>query len=224
MPRTKEILILGTGGNCIDILDTIQEINSSRGPIRYRCIGFLDDDSDRLHRQYYGFPVLGPLSSAADYKRAVFVNGIGSPTNYTNKKAIIEKTGLGAERFETLVHPSAVVSKMARLGTGNVVFQNAVITSNVKIGDHVIILPNSVVSHDDIIGDYVCIAGGVCISGGVRIGESCYLGTNCTIIANISIGEYSMIGMGSVVLKDVPSHSVYVGNPARLLRKIKPDS
>ena len=76
------------------------------------------------------------------------------------------------------------------------------------------------ISHDDIIGDYTCITGGVCISGGVKIGKSCYLGTNCSIKENLKIGSYSMIGMGSNVLQDVPDNSIFVGNPAKFLRKI----
>lgn len=77
------------------------------------------------------------------------------------------------------------------------------------------------ISHDDIIGDYTCIAWGVCISGGLEIGKSCYLGANCAIKENIRIGEYSLIGMGSVVLNNVPENSVIVGNPAKFSKKTK---
>lgn len=73
------------------------------------------------------------------------------------------------------------------------------------------------INHDDIIGDYTCITGGVCISGGVTIGKSCYLGTNCSVKENLEIGNYSMIGMGSVVLNNVSENSVIVGNPARVI-------
>jgi UDP-2-acetamido-3-amino-2,3-dideoxy-glucuronate N-acetyltransferase len=42
------------------------------------------------------------------------------------------------------------------------------------------------------------------------------IGANSTIIANRVIGEYSMIGAGSVVSRDVPSHRLVYGNPARI--------
>ena len=58
------------------------------------------------------------------------------------------------------------------------------------------------------------------MSGGVTVGESCYLGTNSSIIGNVTIGKGSLIGMGSVVLKDVPSNTVVVGNPAKAVRKV----
>jgi len=81
---------------------------------------------------------------------------------------------------------------------------------------------------------------GVVIAKGVEIGKDCIIGQNVTIgardggvpiigtgviicphaiiIGNIKIGNYSVIGAGAVVLKDVKSHSVVVGNPAKAIR------
>lgn len=218
LERAKQIIILGTAGNCVDILDTINDINERACRPRYECIGFLDDDSSTWDREIHGVRVLGPLTAAAHFPDAFFVNGIGSPGNFWKKAAIIGKTGVPLERFETIIHPTASVSRMARIGRGGVIFQNVTVTSNVAIGNHVIILPNSVLSHDNIIGDYTCITGGVAISGGVKVGASCYLGSNSTIRNNIEIGDYCLVGMGSVVLNSVPTNSVVVGSPATFLR------
>lgn len=46
------------------------------------------------------------------------------------------------------------------------------------------------------------------------------VGANATILAGITIGEYAMIGAGSVVTKDVPANSVWYGNPARFVREV----
>ena len=220
MKSTKKVVILGTGGNSIDILDTINDINSQTLRDVYECIGFLDDNQSIWGNFIHGVKVLGPLVYAKELKNCYFVNGIGSPSNFWKKESIILKTSIPVENFETIIHPSASISKMARIGSGTVVFQNVTITSNVHIGNHVIILPNSVISHDDVIDDYTCITGGVCISGGVKVGKSCYLGSNSTIIGNIEIGNCCLIGMGSVVLENVAHNSVLVGNPARFLRYI----
>jgi sugar O-acyltransferase (sialic acid O-acetyltransferase NeuD family) len=214
----KDIIILGTGGNCIDILDTVNEINKKEQI--YRCKGFLDDDMEKWGKKIMGVQVLGPLSLAKKLPDSYyFVNGIGSSKNFYNKESILEKTRIPHNRFETIIHPTASISETASIGNGVVILQNVTIASNVKIGKHIIILPNSVVSHDDNIGDYSCITGGVCISGGVTVGKSCYLGTNCSIIENIEIGDHSLIGMGSVVLSDVKANSVMVGAPAKYVRK-----
>jgi sugar O-acyltransferase (sialic acid O-acetyltransferase NeuD family) len=222
--HARGVVILGVGGNSVDILDTLHDLNDAAGHTRYECIGFLDDNEALWGSVRHGVKVLGPLASAAELSDCWFVNGIGTPENFLVKERIIAKAGIGAGRFLTVVHPTASVSRMATLGHGTVVFQNVTITSNVRIGEHVIILPNTVVSHDCQVGDYTCLAGGVCISGNVRVGRTCYLGTNSTIIGGIDIGEGSLVGMGSVVLADVPAGQVVVGNPARFLRQAGPRS
>jgi sugar O-acyltransferase (sialic acid O-acetyltransferase NeuD family) len=219
MANPKKLIILGTGGNCVDILDTVHEINALAKIPQYECIGFLDDDQQKWGQEIWGVKVLGPLDSAPQYPEAYFVNGIGSERNFWKKEAIIAKTQVPLERFETIVHPTASVSRMAQLGKGVVVFQLVTITNQVSIGHHVIILPNSVISHDAVVGDYSCITGGVCVSGLVTIGGNCYLGTNSSILGGVKIGNGSLIGMGAVITHNVPENTVMVGNPARFLRQ-----
>ena len=47
--------------------------------------------------------------------------------------------------------------------------------------------------------------------------EGASLGANATIVCGITIGQWAMVGAGSVVTKDVPDHGLVVGNPARLI-------
>ena len=106
------------------------------------------------------------------------------------------------------------------MAPGTAILQHVTISANARIGSHVVILPNTVVSHDCTVGDYTCITGGVCLSGNVDVEEFCYLGSNCTVIGGRRIHAKSLVGMGSVVLEDVQSNSVVVGNPARFLRAV----
>ena len=46
------------------------------------------------------------------------------------------------------------------------------------------------------------------------------IGANATIVCGVTIGENSIVGAGSVVTKDVPSNSIAVGNPAKVIGKI----
>jgi len=214
----KKIVILGTGGNCIDILDTLLDINDAQGKAVYQCIGFLDDNPKKRNLSFHGVSVLGPLQKMKELQDCFFVFGIGSVSNFWKRQGILLGTGVADDRFETIVHPTASVSRFAAVGLGTVVFQNVTVTSNAKVGRHVYILPNSIISHDSVIGDFTCIAGGVCVSGNAHIGQSCYLGTNSTIKDGVKIKDSCLVGMGSVVLSDVPDNTVVVGNPAKFLR------
>lgn len=54
----------------------------------------------------------------------------------------------------------------------------------------------------------------------VTIGNNCWIGGNTTILPGVTIGDNVTIGAGSVVVKDIASHSVAVGNPAKIIKKI----
>jgi sugar O-acyltransferase (sialic acid O-acetyltransferase NeuD family) len=214
------VVILGTGGNCVDILDAISAINAAAQRPQLECIGFLDDDPAKQGTSVHGVPVLGDLSHARRLKHAYFVNGIGSSRNFWRKAEIIGRASIPDERLITIVHPSAQVSGLAYLAPGVVVLQNSVIAVDAEIGKHVMILPLCVVSHDARIGAYSTIAGGVCISGNVTVGEACYIGTRCAVREGVTLGDRVLCGMGSNVLHDVPNETVVVGNPARRLRAV----
>ena len=54
----------------------------------------------------------------------------------------------------------------------------------------------------------------------VIIGNNCWIGGSVSILPGVSIGDNVTIGAGSVVVKDIPSGSVAVGNPAKIIKRI----
>jgi UDP-perosamine 4-acetyltransferase len=57
----------------------------------------------------------------------------------------------------------------------------------------------------------------VTIAGNTSIENNCYIGSGASVINGISIGEHSLVGMGTNVIKSIPKYSKTVGNPARIL-------
>lgn len=214
----QDLIILGTGGNCLDIVDAVRDAGRHADSAQFRVAGFLDDNPAVLGTEVCGIPVLGPLKIACELKDCQFVNGIGSPTSFWKKPDIIASTGLALDRFATIIHPTASVSHLANIGPGTVLLQNVTVNARARIGIHVMVLPGAVISHDDDIGDYTCIASSASLAGDVKVGTACYLGGNCSINAGVRLGAHTLVGMGAVVLKDPPERSVLVGNPARVLR------
>ncbi len=218
----KRLIILGTGGNCLDILDAALAVNRHTGRTVYECVGFLDDNAAVHGQQFAGVPVLGGLKDAIRFADCGFVNGIGSPSNFWRKADIVRTTGLPAERFETVVHPQASISSLAQLGRGCVALAGVAVGARASIGDHVILLQGAIVSHDCRVGDYACITSGACLSGGVEVAADSYIGANASVRGGVKIGPRSLVGIGSLVLKDVPENTVVAGNPARVLRRVVP--
>ena len=54
----------------------------------------------------------------------------------------------------------------------------------------------------------------------VHIGRNCWIGSGAVILPGITVGDNVVIGAGSVVTKDIPSNTVAVGNPCRVLREV----
>lgn len=55
----------------------------------------------------------------------------------------------------------------------------------------------------------------------IRIGKNVWIGARANILPGVTIGDGAVIGTGAVVTKDIPAHTVAVGNPARVIRKIE---
>jgi acetyltransferase-like isoleucine patch superfamily enzyme len=57
-------------------------------------------------------------------------------------------------------------------------------------------------------------------SAPVSIADDCFIGARAMVLKGVSIGARSIVGAGTVVVKDVPEDSVVVGNPARVIRSL----
>ncbi len=95
----------------------------------------------------------------------------------------------------------------------NVKIQNGVsVYKGVTVEDEVFLGPNATFSND--LYPRVFPADWKILPTLIKRGAS--IGANATIICGVIIGEYAMVGAGSVVTKDVPAYGLVVGNPARL--------
>lgn len=57
--------------------------------------------------------------------------------------------------------------------------------------------------------------------GKIKIGNNVHIGMNCIIMPNVNIGDNCIIGCGAIVTKDIPSNSIAVGVPARVIENIE---
>jgi sugar O-acyltransferase (sialic acid O-acetyltransferase NeuD family) len=211
-----KIVLLGATGGCIDVLNTINDINLFKPT--YNVIGFLDDNKSLWGKEIHGILVLGGFSMALDMPSEVhFSTGIGSEKTYKNRLLILKDLCIPIKRFPSIIHPSAIISNWSKIENGVVVHQNSVINADSFLGRFTLVLPNSVINHGSKIGKGTIVNSHVSISGDVAIGETCYLGASCTLKQNIIIGDNALIGMGSVVINSVGSDAVVVGNPAKCI-------
>jgi len=125
----------------------------------------------------------------------------------------------------------------------------AICCSKISLGKRVIIRPQSMLFADPrneklgriFIEDYVMMGSGVHIytsnhkyedkklnlieqgsydAKDVYLKKGCWVGANSVILPGVTIGENSIVGASSVVTKDIPSRTLYAGNPAKFIKKI----
>jgi sugar O-acyltransferase (sialic acid O-acetyltransferase NeuD family) len=183
--------------------------------------GILDDDPVLHGTTVGGHRVLGPVEAFSIYPNARVVLCGAAPTDRMARKRAVATLGVPAERYATIVHPSAWIDATTEVGAGSIILPGCVATADVSIGAHCILMPNASFAHDDVLADHVVCGAAATLAGGVRVGESCYLGSGCRIRDGCWIGAWATVGMGAVVLHDVPVGQVWVGVPARYLRSIE---
>jgi sugar O-acyltransferase (sialic acid O-acetyltransferase NeuD family) len=207
----RDLVIVGAGGFA-------RETAAAATAAGWRVLGFLDDDPALHGTTRSGLPILGPVAAMAETAVVVCV---GNPRDYTARQRIVERLGLPAERYATVVHPAAEIGAGSVVGPGSVLLAGTVLTADVTVGSHVAVMPQAVLTHDDRVGDYATIASGVRLGGGAVLAAGAYVGAGALVLQGVTVGAWSLVGMGSVVLRDVPPGEVWAGNPARFLRSTK---
>jgi sugar O-acyltransferase (sialic acid O-acetyltransferase NeuD family) len=210
----EPLVLLGGGGLAREVADAVRTGNGRR----WRLTGILDDAPAMAGASVAGVPVLGRIDTAAGLPADVrFLATVGSSADPARRRRVVERSGLDARRWATVVHPSAQLAGSTVLGPGCTVLALCVTTADVRIGAHVVLMPGCILTHDDVVGDGATFASGVRLSGAVTVGADAYLGTGALIREGLSVGAGAVIGMGAVVTRDVPDGEVWAGVPARRL-------
>lgn len=131
-------------------------------------------------------------------------NQIGQFTSFDNPAEIV---GIGPYNKTEPCH----------IGNDNIIREFCVIQERTQIGDNNYILGHVHICHDCKIGNFNVISSGSVLAGHVKIHDHVTIGINASFHQYVTVGAYAMIGMGSVVVEDVPPFSKVMGNPARVV-------
>lgn len=139
--------------------------------------------------------------------------------NSYERKRIVERLPKETNYFK-FVHPTAQIMAIdVTIGDGTFIGANSIITTNINIGNHGILNRGNQIGHDSIIGDYFSAMPGAIVSGNVRLGECVYMGNNSSIKEKIQVCSNVIIGSNATVVKNIITSGVYVGVPAKFLKK-----
>ena len=146
-------------------------------------------------------------------------------TFFKHDQAIVESNHIGENtRIWAFAHvlPGAVIGKDCNIN------DHTFIENDVRLGDRVTVKSGVYIWDGITAGDDVFIGPNVTFANDMRPRSKQYpdrfletvlekgvsLGANATIVGGVTLGEYSMIGAGAVVTKDIPNNTLWYGNPA----------
>ncbi|NYT38033.1 acetyltransferase [Allopusillimonas soli] len=204
----KQLAILGASGHGKVVADTAELAGWER------CVFFDDQWPGKVLNG--AWPVMGNTESlvrALDRYDGIVV-AVGD--NAIRKRLIDRLMQCGA-RMATVIHPHAMVSRHASVGSGTVIFALAVVNCGADLGIGVILNTACSVDHDCILADCVHVSPGARLAGSVTIGEGSWVGIGASLKQGVAVGRRSVIAAGAVVIGDVGDDSCVAGVPARNL-------
>jgi len=215
----KKIIILGGIGNGSVIANAIVDANK-RGDKEWEFAGYLNDRID-LGGNIEGFPVLGKINDCLKFADDgyFFINTIFRIDGQQQRIDLFDGLNITTDRLATFIHPLTYVAPNVQLGAGSVVMPNVSISSGTTFGKGCLIMVGATIGHDNNIGKYCHFAAQCCVGAYMNIGDGVHIGLNATTRENLNIGKNATLGMGSVLTKDIGENEIWVGNPAKFLRK-----
>jgi sugar O-acyltransferase (sialic acid O-acetyltransferase NeuD family) len=211
------VVLGGRGGGAIAAF-TLARIASHRGGQRF--LGFLNDTVPRDTR-IDGHRVLGRFDEWSGLPAgSVFLAPLHKVREAPARINRVRGLGIPVTRWASVVDPAAVVPDDVAQAPGLFACACAGIMPGTKVGAHVSLRHGSYVGHDATLGDFVFLGANSAVAGYGRIGEGAHVAPGASIREGVSVGRYAVVGLGAVVIRDVPDFAIVAGNPARLVGRI----
>ena len=203
-------------GSWKEFAQVIFDINEDAGREEWRIAAIADEDEKLWGKDWHGIPIVEGWDWLGKNTKVKSAHCCVGKTD-ARKRICKRLSSLGYD-FPNIVSPSAVVSKHAKLGKGNLVCANVHIHPDVVIGNFNMFNVGTHVAHDVKIGGYCNVNSHVNLVEKCRVGNGAYLGAGCTVIKGAKIGNGSTVGANALVNRDIPDGETWVGVPAKPMK------
>jgi sugar O-acyltransferase (sialic acid O-acetyltransferase NeuD family) len=185
-----------------------------------RCVGFLNDN-EPAGTLISGYPVLGPFVSWPDLaKETRFLAPLHKAKQMMARADAIRELNVPLDRWANVIDPQAVVAPDVSLGTGVFASAGSSIMCGSRIGHHVAVRPGGHIGHDALVEDFAFVGANAVVCGYAKVMEGAHIAPGALIREGTTVGRYSVVGLGAVVVDDVPDGTIVAGNPARIINTI----
>ena len=210
----KNIVLIGGGNQAHYTIDIINKEG------KYNIVGIIDSIHD-VSSNRFGYKVLGRQENIKDLIKKYNIEGgvISIGDNWVRYYVSNQiKELVPSFNFINAIHPSVVVGGGVEIGEGVVMMAGCIINPKSKIGNFTFFATGAQVDHDCNIGDFASISAGSITGGYVNLGNYSAITLGVTVVDRLSIGKNTVVGAGSLVLKDIPDNVLAYGTPCKVVR------
>lgn len=205
--------IYGAGGLGREVYELARTINYSDG--RWKQIIFIDDSPDFESTRAPIFSLEEALAKFPSGGLEVCI-AVGEPLT---RQVLFEKIVAREIQIATLIHPAVSIPDSTLVGKGTIVCKFVSITCDIVIGENVYVHPMACIGHDSKIGNNSVISSFVDVAGDCEIGQNVFLAIGVIMKQGVRVGSKAIVGMASVIHRDIPEAVIAMGNPARAMKR-----
>ncbi|MCI9098360.1 MAG: acetyltransferase [Lachnospiraceae bacterium] len=207
----KKILLIGGGGHCRSVLDSLISLDD------YDKIGIIDFDKSSCALD---ISVVGTDDDLPNLRKNGWTDAfitVGSLGSTQLRRKLYQKVKKLDYNIPTIIDPTAIIARKVILTEGAFVGKRGVVNSGSMVGACAIINTGAILEHDCKIGDFSHISPGTILCGQVVVDKDSHVGAGSVVKQGITIGKNALLGIGSVVVKNIPDDTKAYGNPCRVV-------
>ncbi|TQL42006.1 sugar O-acyltransferase (sialic acid O-acetyltransferase NeuD family) [Homoserinimonas aerilata] len=205
----SELLLLGASGLAREALAVLRKQGE------HTVLGCLDDDPTTWDREYDRMLVFGGIEQVERFPGAKLLVCVGKGSHRATLSQRLIALGRDDHDYATVIDESVSIPAGCLVGAGSILLAGSVLTTNVTIGRHVVVMPHVTLTHDAFVESFATLCAGVTLGGNVLVGERSYLGMNSSVREGLRVGRDAVLGMGAVLLDELPPGQTWAGVPAR---------
>ena len=210
----REIYALGVGHSTPLFI----EIAEAAG---WHVAGLYHYNNERTGEEDHGFKILGSFDDLyrKEIKGLYFLPTMG---DMNIRRDVIDNLSKRGGIIPTIIHPSAHISRFAKIANQGVVIGDRVeLQSDVIVENNVIIRSDVTVCHNTTIKENVFVGPKALVGAYITIDELAYIGQGSILISGKAghIGANTLVGAGAMVTKPLPANVIAIGSPARVVKE-----
>jgi sugar O-acyltransferase (sialic acid O-acetyltransferase NeuD family) len=182
----------------------------------YNVVGFTVNESYKNIDTFKSLPVVSFENILTEYppnEFYLFIPITGVKMNEVRKNLYLLGKKMG---YNFISYISSKCTNLSEsIGENCFILEDNTLQPFTKIGNNVILWSGNHIGHHSVIEDHVFFTSHVVLSGHCKVKEKSWIGVNSTIRDGVTIGESTLIGMGSLITKSTEDYGFYIGSPAK---------